>query len=185
MRVCSLLLLSISVGAQTPHEQPADSGVIQGTVISAGEPVPQAEVTIRWIQPGTPVPPQQSYRAYTTDLGTFLVKNVLPGNYQVDVARTGFVRAPFPLGLAESRKSVTVASGETAVADFALTREAVIVGHLENAAGEPLNRGAIYAKPLASQSGPDEPHDAFAGVTNQNGDYRISGIAPGAITSAS
>jgi protocatechuate 3,4-dioxygenase beta subunit len=179
VRVCTFLLLSISVGAQTPHDQPAESGVIQGTVISAGEPVPQAEVTIGWIQPATPVPPQQSYRAYTTDRGTFLVKNVLPGNYQVDVTKTGFVRAPFPLGPAESRKSVTVASGETAVADFALTREAVIVGHLENAAGEPLSRAAIYAKPADSQSSLDEPHEAFVGVTNQNGDYRISGIAPG------
>ena len=107
--ICLLALTTAGVAAApaiAADSTIAGAGAVTGTV-TAGKPFTAAQVYLR--SADKPV----TFMVYTSG-GKYQAINVLPGTYEVSVARRGFASDP---------QKVTVTAGATATADFAL-REA-------------------------------------------------------------
>lgn len=99
--------LAATVGGICSTVAAAQSGTITGRVAATGgEPVPEARVTV--VGTNLAVPTDQA--------GRYMIRNVPPGSATVRVNRIGFQ---------EATRTVTVAAGQSATADFQLTAVAV------------------------------------------------------------
>ena len=93
--------------AAKPNFAQTTFGSIVGTVTDAsGAPVADAQVTL------TNIGTNEKRPATTSDTGLYQFVNLPPGQYRLDVEKTGFKK--------EARTSVTVATASTVRIDFAL-----------------------------------------------------------------
>jgi hypothetical protein len=101
------------------------------------------------------------YGAQTTDEGKFSVARIAPGSYLVSGERVGF---------ASGRARVTL-NADYKKSDFEvkLTPVGAITGRVTDAEGEPVERASVIAEGAEKKE---------AG-TDENGEFRIGGLAPG------
>ena len=166
-----------------PDVKPEDMCAIEGTVrnVATGEPVKNAELTLRRtdVRPDSGVPAM--YSTNTDASGKFAMRNLEPGSYQLAVNRTGF--APLQYGAKRPQRNGTtlrlVARQRMTAVDFSLTPHAVIAGRVVDPEGDPLANVQVMALSYRYVNGRKQLAPTGGGSTNDLGEYRIFGLAPG------
>lgn len=166
-----------SATGDAPKAAPAS---VEGKVTNAitGAPLRKVSVTIMPSEPGQD---RVMLSATTDENGRYRLADVPPGRYQLMGTRTGFVRqnwsaqnafspgAVLPLGPGQEMKQI----------DLKLQPHAVITGRVTDEDGEPASNVSIQALAPRYFSGKREMMPAGSGYSNDLGEYRIFGLAPG------
>lgn len=163
--VSALFVILIAHAADVPSQS---FSRFAGRVLNAktGEPLKKAQVILR----GT-VSSGLSYHAATDDQGSFALPAVAGGNYELVVQRPGFVQAA---------KSVVLTGGDTVEdAVVRLIPHGVVAGRVTDRDGDPMPRVTVEAIQAHYQAGGRLYLVAGTAITNDLGEYRIFGLAPG------
>jgi carboxypeptidase family protein len=175
------LIVAISLGQTVPAAQPAGAR-LAGRVTVEGTNAPLADARIVLVPAGRVMiqpfgPPPQT----TTDQdGRFAFAGLRPGEYRINVERTGYA----PLDEPGRGRTVQLAEGQS-IEDLQLQLQkgAVIAGRILAPSGEPEPDVRVIA--LRRLEGPRTlPRLVPAPMlglqqTNDLGEFRISGLAPG------
>ena len=148
-----------------------------GRVVNAlnGQPVKKAAVQLaRGVERG---PRSAPASVLTNAEGVFRFEGVPPGAYRLSASRTGFVRG---LYLNEAR-TYTLTVGEGAVANLriALTPAAVVAGKVLDQDGDPIEAATVQVLRATYADGKRNWGVIQSTNTNDLGEYRIAGVAPG------
>ena len=171
-----LVALSLSQAAA-----PAAAGRMSGRVTAEGANTPIAGARIILTPAGRSngpidMPPQ----ALTDQNGRFVFEQVVAGDYRVDVLKAGFLPVSNPT---QPRRMITVTAGQSLDnVDFRLQKGGAITGRLLDENGEPMPDARIMAMRRAPASAPGGrllPVPMQGGQTNDLGEFRVSGLAPG------
>jgi Carboxypeptidase regulatory-like domain len=180
------LLAALSF-TQTPS--PAATGRLSGRVTAEGTNAPIAGARVMvfpMMRTGMPpsgpmaMPPQ----GMTDQDGRFVFNGVAPGEYRIDVQKTGFASSADPT---TRPKTYTVAAGQALDnISIALQKGAVITGKVLDQKGEPVTDAHVMAlrritPPGATTAPPRMIPAPMQGPqqTNDIGEYRVSGLPPG------
>jgi protocatechuate 3,4-dioxygenase beta subunit len=158
--------------------QPAGRGVISGTVIEAvsGDPVRKATVTVTW--QGTP----RSWATIRTDgSGRFTFEGLPPGKYGLHADKPGMGTANYGSNSTrELSDFITLGDGEIH-GDIKLRflRSATISGRVLDPDGDPLPGVQVTMLRQGRNLGEKVLVNAVGASTNDRGEYKITGAAPG------
>jgi hypothetical protein len=182
--VCGLLLLApvLSV-CQTVTLPPStasskDSATVGGQVfrLDTGEPLKKAQISLQSHS-------GDAFSAFrlTDEQGHFLVENVPPGHYDLQVSRNGFVDAEYGQKKIGAPGAILTLSAGQHISDlvFKLARAASISGHVFDEDGEPIAHAEVIAYRAAHQSGREERTSDQPISTNDLGEFRIFDLPPG------
>ena len=167
-----------------PDTKPEDRCVIEGKVFSAatGEPVKKANLILRRadVSPNSGYMPT-SYSSATDAGGSFAMKDIDPGKYRLSVTRTGFVQGEYGArGPQRPGTTLTLAPGQhLQEVTFRLTPHAVIMGRVVDEDGEPVTNVQVQALRYRFFQGRKQLQPFGGGSTNDLGEYRMFGLAPG------
>jgi hypothetical protein len=183
-----LLMAALAAGGQTAS--PAATAVVTGRVVDAdtGQPISGASVSLGAVftppATGQPTRPASSaadliasLRPRTTETdtnGVFSIPNVPAGRYRLPVRQTGYVMLREP-------PLVEVAGGRVSIPDIRLDRGGTIVGRVLDAQARPVIGVLVQAIQLtkASDGTVRTSGSGSGGETNDLGEFRIPGLAPG------
>jgi carboxypeptidase family protein len=174
------LVFAISFG-QTPTAT-APAGRLSGHVTVEGTNAPLADARVMLIPAGRPLtmpfgPPPQA----TTDQdGRFVFAGLKPGEYRLDVQRTGYAPSD------EAGRGRTIQLGEGQAIDnlaIQLQKGAVIAGRIVSPSGEPQPDVRVMAMRRIEGAGA-QVHLMPAPMqglqqTNDLGEFRLAGLPPG------
>ncbi|MDA0204553.1 MAG: carboxypeptidase-like regulatory domain-containing protein [Acidobacteria bacterium] len=165
--------------AQQQAQAPPAASVVSGTVIDVTTQEPLAKVLLRMVADE----PQgvQIYTVQTDAEGKFSIREIVPGRYWMGVYRNGFVFADRTAGGSIQRGGVIdVGPGQT-LDDLVLGMQAaaVITGRVLDEDGEPEEGLTVEAVRFRSFGGARELLAEGHTLTNDNGEYRIYGLAQG------
>jgi hypothetical protein len=186
--ICGLLLSQAAASTQA-------TGRIAGRIVADGTntPVAGARIVLLPSMPPRPtaagrpiIPMWRPFQAQSDEDGRFVIEQVEPGTYRLEVQKTGFA----PVGVEGRGATTEVASGKTTDVRLALHKGGVIAGKVLDAQGEPLADIRLMAmRRMERPAGMPAPAGSafllvpapFSGQqqTNDLGEYRIAGLAPG------
>jgi hypothetical protein len=158
--------------------QKKGTALIHGRVTAAdsGQPLRKAQVRVF-------SPELRENRMTSTDAdGKYELKELVAGRYQVTVSKGSFVSLSYGQSRPfEAGKPLQIADGQTVEkVDFALPRGAIITGRVVDEFGEAI--ADVRVTPMRYQfvQGRRQLNPAGrVGTTNDIGEYRIFGLAPG------
>lgn len=175
------LWLALSMSQAAPTTPAATTGRIAGQVTVEGANTPVAGARIMLMPGARPtqpmgIPPQ----TLSDQHGRFVFDRLAPGSYRVDVQKTGFA----PLVEPRRAQTVQVSAGQTTELALHLQKGAVITGKLLDAAGEPATDVRIMTMHRINVGRPGAAEVRLipapgGGQTNDLGEFRIAGLAPG------
>jgi len=171
--VLSFLLLAALVLAQKPEELAGLEGKLVDS--ATGEPVRRASLVLR---------PASQTRTFTTvsdSQGRFSMKDLPPGSYRLSASRNGYVSGDFGAKRAAGTATpITLIAGQKKTGiEFKLTPHGVIAGRLMDEFGEPVARATVSAIRYGYSQGRKQAISVGSSSTNDLGEYRIFGLAPG------
>ena len=173
-----LVMVALRSHAQEAALGPGAKCSIEGEVVKAGngEPLKKARVTLRKAEGRD----QPNTTATDTD-GRFVLKDIEPGRYQLWVERNGYVRQEY--GQRNPNRpgtTLTLQKGQR-VRDvlFRLVPSAVIVGRVVDEDQEPLPSVQVQALRYRYVQGKQKTVFVAGASTNDLGEYRLYGLAPG------
>lgn len=189
LAMCIFVAPTFCLAQQTTSSSPASTdpndqlATIAGTVVSAntGEPLKKAYVTLSQKGSRGDDSGDHPLTATTDATGHFSIDKIPAGSYDLVVTRANYLRSHYGQDqLDKPGAMLSLAPGQK-VADllFRLSRTAVITGKVVDEDGEPV-RGAsvttllhetVRGKPLIQRTDNED--------TNDLGEYRIAGLAPG------
>jgi len=176
-----LFILLASFLAQAPV---AATGQLRGHVLEDGSNKPVAGARVMLLSQGSrtiPGPPPQS----TTDAdGAFAFASLVPGDYRLDVQKSGYVPYGYPQPGArpEMPRPFHVEAGHVAMADLHVQKGGVVAGRVLDANGEPFADARVIAlRRVASGNAASRlvPAPGQGQQTNDIGEFRVAGLAPG------
>jgi protocatechuate 3,4-dioxygenase beta subunit len=183
--ICSLLV-ALSVGQPSQASTTADqAGRISGRVTLEGANTPIAGARIMLMPTARPTGPMgMPPQAVTDQDGRYVFDRVAPGTYRIDVQKTGLA----PLMDPPRGPDVQVGPGQSVDGvDRRLQKGAVIAGRILAPNGEPMPDARIMV--LRRMPGPSAPAGLPSRLipapgqsqqqTNDLGEFRVSGLAPG------
>jgi hypothetical protein len=165
--------------------KPEDLCTISGLVVNAasGEPLRRASILLMRAEPtaGENGPPL-TYSGLSNSSGQFVMKDIEPGKYRLTANRNGYV--PLIYGARSQGRGGTTLSltRQQRLTDVTLklTPHAVIVGRILDEEGEPVPNARIMLQGYRYIQGRKQLSPAGGGNnTNDLGEYRIFGVAPG------
>jgi len=157
---------------------------IEGRVLNAvnGEPVRNARLTLRHKDnPNGGTDSPQDYTTRTDIQGRFAMKDIEAGKYEFSAARAGFAnmeygaRRPGRSGATLSLDAGQRVSGIV----FRLTPHGVIAGRILDQDGDPLAQVSVRAVRYRYVSGRKQLMASGWASTDDLGEYRLFGLAPG------
>lgn len=160
--------------------QTKDLCSIQGHVTgTAGEPLRKAEVTL-----AAEGPSGTAYAATSDADGSFALDEIPAGQYQLSAKRTGYLEQAYgghPGQFFGGRGMlVTLTPGQHMTGiDFQLVRHAVITGRIVDEDGDPAANINVELLRELRQRGERQLIPMQNTQTNDLGEYRIAGLAPG------
>ncbi len=177
-------------GLQTAESRPAEGqaaerGKIAGQVLNAAtsEPLRKANLILRRAEPAANsmnLPP--TYTTVSDAGGKFAMKDIEPGKYRLSVNRTGFVAGEYgSRGPSRPGGTLALAPGQR-IEDLVirLTPQAVITGRVLDEDGEPVANAQVQPLRYRYVNGGRKQLMPYGGATtNDLGEYRIFGLAPG------
>ena len=109
------------------------------------------------------------------------MKDIDPGKYRLSVTRTGFVQGEYGARAPQRPgTTLTLASGQHLQdVNFRLTPHAVIIGRVVDEDGEPVANAQVQAMRYRFTQGKKQLQPFGFGSTNDLGEYRMFGLAPG------
>ena len=149
---------------------------VSGVVVSAssGKPIGKADVAIGMINE-TPI------HVFTDSDGKFTVQDLQPGSYLIFASASGYVRKQY-----NSVEASTLgpplridASTPTPSLTIRLTPTSVIRGRIVDPDGDPLEWVTVYAFRELRRNGAIELSPPIATQNDTEGNYRLTGLAPG------
>jgi hypothetical protein len=185
------VVLSVMLAWTMAQAAPAATGRLSGRVTAEGTnaPVVGARVMIfPMIRPTTmrtgPIPIAMPPQGTTDQDGRFVFNNLAPGEYRIDVQKTGFASLVDPM---TRPTTYTLAAGQALDnINIVLQRGAVIAGKVLDAKGEPLSDVRVVAMrrmaaPPRSNMPPRLVPAPMQGPqqTNDIGEFRITGLPAG------
>jgi hypothetical protein len=182
LSLAALLALVVSVPAvpQTGGRQPAaDTGTIRGVVRDSdtGRPIRRAQVSIARVNPLPGVPP---ISVSSDSQGRFEARDVPDGAYHVTASRAGYLRMQYGQRTAGERGlTVEVGGGAIEVIDIVLPRAGILSGRIIDDLGEPYPGVRVDALAMRYTLGQRQPSPAGVAITDDLGNFRIAGLAPG------
>ncbi len=175
-------LLLVSLIHSFAQDQSGNAGSIHGTVIDARTSQPLRGATVSLQNPQSSGSSGGWNSATTAADGSFLFRNLLPGNYRLSASHNGYVnsgRRP-RYGAQSPGNSVSLTAGQT-VDDVVLRLmpTGVVTGHITNDRDEPMPGVLVQTMKASYRNGHREFSDARTGFTDDRGEFRVWGLAPG------
>src|SRR5208337_3884154 len=173
-----LLVAGPAQKTQNPVVNSADQCTVQGVVLKAATGEPLRKATVEMWQEGVP---GKRADAATDSMGHFELKNLDPGQYRLSVQRNGYVRQEYGQTKPDAPGSLLTLSPGQKVTDITirLIPAAVITGHVYDEDGEPVQGAQVSALCYVYANGQRELTHAGEARTNDLGEFRIYGLAPG------
>jgi protocatechuate 3,4-dioxygenase beta subunit len=177
-----LALVMLALGV--PLGVLAQQGQVGGQVRNGttGEAIARADLLLRRadVDPNSTSLPT-AYSTIADEKGHFVFDGVEPGKYRLSAMRAGFVTgefgAPEPLGIGST---LSVEGGQQmGNLTFALTPQAVFTGHVLDEQGDPIPRLQVQALGYRYNRGRKQLASFGSALTDDLGEYRIFGLAPG------
>lgn len=160
-----------------PEPKAEDPGSISGRILStAGEPLRKANVLISADGRGG-----RRFGAASDASGQFNVTGLEPGRYRIFAEKGGYVQQEYGARIAGRQGSpVTVSAGQSVKnIEIKLSPHAVVTGRILDDDGEPLVHATVQLRKRSWDRGQVQWVRAGGGTTNDLGEYRIFGVAPG------
>lgn len=153
------------------------NGTVRGTVTAAasGNPLHRVQITL--------IGSSQSPRpAVTNTRGEYEIAGVPPGTYTVTARRSGYLALSYgEHRIGERGRPITVSPGEiTNRIDFKMVRGATLAGTVTDELGTEFAGARVEAVEFKYLRGRRIPVQAAAATTNDLGQFRLSGLPPGA-----
>ncbi|MGO8796292.1 MAG: carboxypeptidase regulatory-like domain-containing protein [Candidatus Sulfotelmatobacter sp.] len=172
-----LLLGSRASVAQNPSDSHAAAAIVSGVVtkLPGSDPVKKALIEL--------IAENQSdggnYTALTLADGSFRIENIAPGRYRLFVERTGYQEIDNRHHPIDGRTLTLTAGQEMQDLVIRLQAAAVIEGRVTDEDGDPMANAQVAVLRQTFVSGHSRWEQAGAERSNDLGEYRISGLAPG------
>ncbi|GEM_PF-6825164 len=148
--------------------------VFEGEVVSAasGDPIAGAQVTAQWSI--------HQRSAITDGAGRFCIGSVAAGQYHILIERKGFVNTYYGENLPSLVWQVFSVSTSSAFSNLVirLLPAAQIEGHVYDENGDPFQGVRVEAVREHWRGGRLHFEPSRSGETNDQGDYKIDGLAP-------
>jgi len=177
-----LFLASFPAAAQQPGQPPAEKPpekcTLEGQVVKAGsgEPLKKARLALSKVEGrGEPV------RAVTGADGRFLLEDIEPGRYRLYVERNGYVGQEYSQRQPNSPGAILTLLPGQRLRDlvFKLIPAAVVAGRVYDEDGEPVPGAMVQAHRYGYDRGRRQLFPAEQASTDDRGEYRLFGLAPG------
>ena len=186
--VCLVAVLLIasarSAPAQSRASQPARDRIVRpgdatisGRVFEAGSNQPVRNARVHAASPVV----AGGRTAYTGADGSFTFRELPPGAYAVSVTKVGWVSGAFGRErILDAARAFDVAAGATVEhVDIAMARGGVIAGRITDEFGDPLPHTSVAAMRYQAVNGQRRLVPAATRASNDVGEFRIFGLAPG------
>lgn len=166
---------------QQAPEKDTPPGSVTGQVVNAATGEPLKKVTLLLVPAQSRQAPSVPWSATTDASGQFAIKDVKPGAYMLMGERTGFVRASYGArSSVQQGSTLTILSGqELKGISLRMQPHAVITGRIVDEDGEPMAHVQVQAMTHRYFQGRRQLVQNGGGSTNDLGEYRIFGLAPG------
>jgi hypothetical protein len=173
MRLLLCSLLSTLCWAQ------AQTCAVEGQVFNnaSGEPVKKAQLMLRGMGSSSEPP----YGALSDAAGRFSIKDIRPGRYVLTAERNGFVRGEYGAQGQSRRGTVLTLSSGQVMKDvvFRLVPHGVITGRVLDEDGDVIAGVQMQVMKYGYVQGRRTLVPASMATTNDLGEYRMPGLAPG------
>jgi protocatechuate 3,4-dioxygenase beta subunit len=181
----TLVLAAVAVAQLTAVQSapsataaPAQSatGSISGTVKNGADdtPLPRARVTA--VSADRPEPRV----AIAGADGKYAIGDLPPGSYTISATRTGYAPYAYGQGQNAAGEPVRVAQGQqVAGIDLPMTAGGVISGRILDEDGAPFAGATVDALVMRSLNGIQTLTSAASAATDDRGEFRLFGLAPG------
>lgn len=184
--LAAVAVAQLAAGAQAKPATPppvapgppaAGTAQISGTVRNAADDKPLSRARVLAVSPGLPEPRVTISGAD----GKYTIADLPAGAYTVTATHSGF--APLTYGEARTITGtpVSVTTGQRVTGlDFPLVAGGVIVGRILDEDGAPFAGATVDALVARMQSGNDMLFSVATAQTDDRGEFRLFGLAPGA-----
>ena len=166
----------------TQPTQPKDRCSIEGQVMNSltGEPVRKAQITLNGMgSPNNRGANPSTYAAVADAGGRFAIQDIEPGTYFMGAERNGFIDAQSGRG-GQARPVMTLNRGQhTSDIVFRLVPHGVIAGRVLDEDGEPVQNVQVNVLRRQFFRGKRQLVPTGGSATDDLGEYRIFGLAPG------
>ena len=185
MRVAVVLfLLAFVCPAQVNLTRGEEFCTLEGQIFNDATGVPLKKATV--VMTGTDgkqglATVRRAYSAVSDLTGKFVLKDVNPGKYRLTVSRSGFVTGTYgSRSPTQPGTILTLEPGQHAKdLNFRLTPHGVVAGHVVDEDGEPIPYVSVQLLRFQYRQGKRELTNAGIAVTDDRGDFRVFGVAPG------
>ena len=165
--------------AQRPAASPAATCRVEGVVVSAArsEPLKRAQVFLFQIDK----PMGMSYSTISGAEGRFGMADIEPGTYYLSASRRGFIRAQYGARRPGSPGTTLALERGQSIRDLVIRMvpQAVITGRVVDEDGDPVAHAEVQSRRYDRKGGKRQFRWGSGDNTNDLGEYRISGVAPG------
>lgn len=150
------------------------NGSVAGTVVEAASNAPIRQFMVRVSEMVPSEVPANKAKAFNSEEGRFVLDEIRPGQYRVEVTAKGFAPATID--------DVAVAEGAgTEGLRLALKEGGVVEGSVTDLSGAPIARATVFARLFedeapATSGGRAPVASATSATTDEEGHYRIAGL---------
>jgi hypothetical protein len=183
--LCLLLVGVMVVAAQEPNsapqksnEKPSDLCRVEGVVVKSTTGEGLKRVTVQLSPIGLA---QQGYSTLTENNGRFVIRDIAPGRYAINVWGNGYMQQAPEKGKGNTQVSIldlTPGKNVSGIA-FRMVPPGVITGTIYDQDGDPVTGSQVTAFRVAGSGAHRQVSGGDSGQTNDLGEYRIWGLQPG------
>ncbi|MEO6236372.1 MAG: carboxypeptidase-like regulatory domain-containing protein [Vicinamibacterales bacterium] len=162
-------------GAAPPATAPPATAQITGVVRSAADEAPVARARV---SATTDTGSEPRVTLSGAD-GKYALTGLPAGSYTVAVTRTGFAPQTYSTGRSITATPIVVAADQAVTADFSLVPAGYISGRILDEDGTPFAGAVVDALVMRTQGGTDVLFSVSTSQTDDRGEFRVFGLAPG------